>query len=354
MTKLEIKPTKGSLFSITAIVAAAVVISVTVILLLAGITKGFTLRRTIIFTYLPDATGLTTQSEVRLSGLAVGKVAKVELSGLLDRQKAVRVDMKIGEQYLPLVPVDSITSISTDTLVGPAFVSIAEGKSQRTLLARGTLVSEPLNLAQDRADQVAAMRDRLRQIDELVQQLSTPNTPLGRFLLVDAEYRSVLSQVSGFEGAVRALVAPNNEIGQALFSDALYNKVRQPLAKVDATLTAIQRGDGAAGRLFTSDDQYNKFVAQVRDLNKTLAEISGGKGSMGKMLTDDEAHAKILAMVRSTNVLLDRMTKGEGAGARLLRDPQLYESLNGSLQELSSFLQDFREHPKKYLRVKLF
>ena len=73
-----------------------------------------------------------------------------------------------------------------------------------------------------------------------------------------------------------------------------------------------------------------------------------------KLLTDDEAHAKILAMVRSTNALLDRMTKGEGAGARLLRDPQLYESLNGSLRELSSFLQDFREHPKKYLRVEIF
>jgi phospholipid/cholesterol/gamma-HCH transport system substrate-binding protein len=354
MTKLEIKPSKASLVRIMIIIVSAIVISTTAILLLAGIKKGFTLHRTIIFTYLPDATGLTTESEVRLSGLPVGKVAKVELSGLLDVQKAVRVDLKVGEQYLRLIPVDSVTSISTDTLVGPAFVSIAEGKSERTLTARGTLVSEPLNLAQDRADQVAAMRDRLSQIDQLVQELSRPDTPLGRFIIGDAEYRSVLSQVSAFEGSVRTLVAPTNEIGQALFSDELYKKVRQPIAKVDATLTAIERGDGAAGRLFTSDDQYNKFVTQLRTLNKTLADLNAGKGSMGKLLTDDEAHAKILAMVRSTNALLDRMTKGEGAGARLLRDPQLYESLNGSLRELSSFLQDFREHPKKYLRVKIF
>ncbi|MCU1326520.1 MAG: Mammalian cell entry related domain protein [Bryobacterales bacterium] len=354
MTKLEIKASKASVLQVMGIIVAAVLIATTVILLLAGISRGVTLRRATIYTYLPDATGLTTQSEVRLSGLSVGKVSKVELSGLLDAQRAVRVDLNIGAEYLHLVPVDSVTSISTDTLVGPAFVSIAEGKSTRILKTRGTLPSEPLQQAQERADQVQAVRERLTQVDRLVRELSTPETRLGRFLLGDAEYASVLSQVSGFEHTVRELVSPTNEIGQALFSDQLFNKVRQPLMKVDETLAAIQKGEGAAGRLFTSDAQYNNFVAQARQLNKVLADIDAGKGPAGKMLRDDAAHARILAMVRSTNSLLDTLTKGEGSTAQLLRDPRLYESLNGSLKELTAFLQDFRDNPKKYLRVKLF
>jgi len=52
--------------------------------------------------------------------------------------------------------------------------------------------------------------------------------------------------------------------------------------------------------------------------------------------------------------LLDSLTKGDGTSAQLLRDPRLYEALNGSLRELTGFLKDLRENPKKYLRVKAF
>ena len=159
MAELEIKPSIGSRIRVTAVIAAGVFISGMLVFLLSGSGRDFGVARATIYTYLPEATGLTTNSEVRASGIVIGSVAKVELSGLLDPQKAVRVDMKVRGRYLQNIPRDSVTSIATDTLVGPAFVSIAEGEDTATLRANGTLLSEPLKQAQDRADLVAAFKE---------------------------------------------------------------------------------------------------------------------------------------------------------------------------------------------------
>jgi len=329
---LEIKPSKASQVRVAAVVAAAMLIAITTILLLAGVTKGISFRRSVIYTYLPDATGLSTESEVRLSGLHIGTVSKVTLSGLLDQQKAVRVDLKVGEEFLRLIPVDSITSISSDTLVGPGFVSIAEGKSLRTLAHQGTLASEPVKLAQDRANQVQALRERLDQIDQIVQEVATPESPIGRFIVGETEYAKVLGKISSFELSVREMVSPTNTVGQAFFSDKMYKDIRRPIANLDTTLAAIRNGEGTAGQLFASDDQYNRFVRQLRDLHQALTEVAAGKGQLGGLIRDDAAHAKALVLLKSTNALLDSLTKGDGTSAQLLRDPRLYEALNGSLR----------------------
>lgn len=352
--ELEIKPGRGANLRVLAVIVSATAIAVTVILLLSGLSKGISVKRTTLYTYMPDATGLTTSSEVRVSGLHVGTVSRVELSGLLDPQRAIRVDLKVGSEYLPMIPADSVTSISTDTLVGPAFVSITEGTSQAIVASNATLPSEPLKQAEDRADLVRAFQSRLKEIDQLVAEISTPTTPIGHFIVGDAEYTSVLGQITTFERSVRSLTATNSPLGQALFTDELYNRIRLPITRLDRTLGEIQSGEGAAGHLFASDEQYETFVRQLRELHHTLAEINQAKGSAGKFLKDDEAHRKVLALVRATDGLLNSLTVGTGAGPDLLRSPQVYEALTGSLHDLTAMMKDFRENPKKYLRYKPF
>lgn len=352
--ELEIKPARSGNLSVLAVIVAALAIALTVVLLLSGLSKGFSVSRTALYTYMPEATGLTTASEVRVSGLHVGSVSKVSLSGLLDPQRAVRIDMKVGTEYLPLIPADSITSISTDTLVGPAFVSIAEGKSTAIIRASSTLASEPLKQAEDRADLVRAFESRLRDIDQVVKDISTPTTQVGRFFIGDAEYTTLLAEVSAFERSLHSLTSEKSPLGQALFTDVLYKDIRLPLAQLDRTLAEIQNGEGTAGHLFASDEQYDALVSQLRDLHRSLAETNQGKGSLGPFLKDVAAHRKVLALIQSSDALLKSLTVGPGTGPELLRNPAIYEALAGSLRELTAMMKDFREEPKKYLRYKPF
>ncbi|HSF24381.1 MAG TPA: MCE family protein, partial [Blastocatellia bacterium] len=57
--------------------------------------------------------------------------------------------------------------------------------------------------------------------------------------------------------------------------------------------------------------------------------------------------------VASLRSISDRLDRGEGSAGKLLRDEQLYNNLNQTTAEMVKMLYDFRQDPKKYLRVKV-
>jgi phospholipid/cholesterol/gamma-HCH transport system substrate-binding protein len=354
MAELEIKPTVASRVRVAAIIAIAVCIAGTLVFLLSGGGADSFARKAIVITYMPDVTGLARNSEVRRSGIRIGKVTNIDISPSLDPQRAVRVDMKIITRFLKTIPLDSQTSIGADTLVGYKFIDIAPGKSPLLLADNGVLPSEPLKQAGDRADLIRRFQTELRQADELLIQVASPDSQIGHFVLGDQEYNDFLKQVSFFERTLRGFVGPKSLVGPALFTSDMYRQFREPLLNLDKTLAAIQRGEGAGGRLFASDDQYNQIVKNLQTFRGVLADANAGKGKFGALLQDDAAHGKIRSMLASVDGMLRAFQVGEGQVGRLLKDPQLYESLNGSLRSLRSLVEDLRTNPKKYLRYKVF
>jgi ABC-type transporter Mla subunit MlaD len=329
-----------------AVVGAAAVIAFTLISLLIGGFVELVTPKVPIRTYMPDATGVARNAEVRLSGIPIGKVTRADVSGYLDPQRAVRVDMKIRPRFLRSIPSDSLAIISEDNLVGVKFISIEEGKSPIPLNVDGVLATEPLKDAADRADLILALRDELNQVDQLLVQVSSPDTKVGHFVMRDEEYQNLLRRVSNFSGTLHEFVSQTGPVGQALFTNTLYDNLSVTVQRVDNQLSAIQRGEGTAGRLYASDQQYNDLVRTLRDLRTSLASMDG-------KLNDDAMYRRASELLRTTDVLLNEMTMGEGAAARLLRDPQFYESMTGSLRDLSAFLHDLDQNPGKYLRLKV-
>jgi phospholipid/cholesterol/gamma-HCH transport system substrate-binding protein len=354
MAELEIKPSITARLRVTAVILSALAITATLVFLLSGGGRDSFSTKATISTFMPDVTGLARNSEVRLNGIKIGQVSKIDISGSLDPQRAVRVDMKVVSRFLKSIPVDSQTSVGSDTLVGYRFVSIDVGKSPLLLSNNGVLPSEPLKQAGDRADLVLLAQTELRQVDDLLIQVSSPNTKIGHYILGDQEYNGFLKQMSSLEKSLREFVAPDSVTGQAFFSNDMYRKFSEPLAQVDKTLDAIQRGEGPAGRFYASDDQYNQVLSSLQSLRASLADANAGKGQLGALLNDDAAYARIHAMLASTDAMIVQLQSGQGKFSHLLRDPQLYESLNGSLRNLQALLAEFRSNPRKYLRSKVF
>jgi phospholipid/cholesterol/gamma-HCH transport system substrate-binding protein len=129
----------------------------------------------------------------------------------------------------------------------------------------------------------------------------------------------------------------------------MYNQIHNSVLSVDKTLTSIQNGEGTAGRLFVSDDQYNQFVRQLTDLRASLAAANSSP-----LLQDDASYVRITRLLAATDAMIASLNAGEGRAGRLLTNQQLYESLNGSLKSMETLLRDFREDPRKYLRIKAF
>jgi phospholipid/cholesterol/gamma-HCH transport system substrate-binding protein len=132
MAQLEIKPTTASRLRVSAIILIAIGLSGLLMYLLAGGRGDFFAPRSTLTTYMPGAAGIFKNSEVRLSGIKIGEVRKIELSGSLDPRRVIRVEMRVLTRYLKNIPVDSQTDLTADTIVGNVFVDIDEGKEPRS------------------------------------------------------------------------------------------------------------------------------------------------------------------------------------------------------------------------------
>lgn len=345
MAELEIKPTAKMRLRVIALICIGVAISALQMYLLAG--SDLFARRATLTTYLPGADGITTASEVRLSGIRIGTVQKVELSGSLDPRRIVRVQMRVLARYLKFIPSDSQTDVNADTIVDLKFIDIAEGKSPLPIAENAVIPAKPAVEATDRADLFAAVQQDLAQVDQILAQTLSPDTEVGKFIHGEAEYDAVLSRISGFDGALHTFLNPQGSLGKAVFSSDMYNDIHNAVLRVDQTLTSIQNGQGTAGRLFVSDDQYNQFVGQLAGLRASLAAANSSP-----LLQDDATYLRIARLLASTDSTIASLNAGEGPAGRLLTNQQLYESLNGSLRKMEALLRDFRENPRKYLRIK--
>ena len=352
MAQLEIKPTPRMRLRVFALIAAAAGISFILVYLLVGGTGDFFARRTTLTTYMPDAAGIIPDAEVRLSGIQIGTVEKVELSGLLDNGRAVRAEMRVLTRYLKRIPEDSQSNVSSDTLVGDRFIDIAEGKSATPIRENGVLESEPVKQAVDRANQIRTVQEELTQFDQILADLSSPETRSGQLFGSEQVYDSIVSGIGNIDNGLQTVLTPQTAIGKAFYSLEMYNTVHDFAGQVDRMLAAIQNGEGVAGHLLVSDDQYNAILRELTDLRSSLADANAGKGKWGGLLLDETSYRQIAHFLSDTDALIAAFNSGEGPAGSLLANAQLYESLNGSLRKMEALLRDMREQPRKYLRLK--
>src|ERR1043165_24648 len=78
----------------------ALVILAVFIFMLTGAPNPFA-ARSAVYTFMEDSAALTENSAVRLNGIVVGKVSKIELSGLSDPKRVIRMALQIEDKYLP-------------------------------------------------------------------------------------------------------------------------------------------------------------------------------------------------------------------------------------------------------------
>src|ERR1035438_3067472 len=92
-----------------------------------------------IYLYLPDATGVAPGSPVRVDGIGVGKVTRVELSGSNEPNRVVKVTMSVGRDRLRSINDDSTAETTSDTIIGDKFIDVTSGTGAGHLMAGGEL-----------------------------------------------------------------------------------------------------------------------------------------------------------------------------------------------------------------------
>jgi phospholipid/cholesterol/gamma-HCH transport system substrate-binding protein len=70
------------------------------------------------------------------------------------------------------------------------------------------------------------------------------------------------------------------------------------------------------------------------------------------MSKDETLYVELKDSIAKINNLMDRINRGEGTIGKLANDPSLYNNINAASAELIKLLYDFRQDPKRFLRIK--
>jgi phospholipid/cholesterol/gamma-HCH transport system substrate-binding protein len=247
-----------------------------------------------------DAGNLKTSSAVRISGVPVGKVEKIQL---VEAGK-VLVSVSLPERITP--KVDATAKIVAVGFVGDAVVEFNPGDAPVPLAKSKIIIgSQALGLA----DRAQVLSDRADSILLGAQAIVNQKTA--------DQLRSTLTALEGtLKAAQRTMV---------IYADSSHG----PTAELTKTLASFQRlstrldsalAHPALSRTLSRTDTLTSnlaaMTAQLRStaerLDTLLAGINRGQGTLGKFATDSGFYYDIRDLSHSMRELLDELKKHPG------------------------------------------
>jgi phospholipid/cholesterol/gamma-HCH transport system substrate-binding protein len=338
-------------------VASVIAIAVVLVLILSYFLTGggseLLQKKVGLRTFMSDSEGLTPNSPVRLNGVRVGNIVRVVVSNERDPRRVAQVEMSIHERFVAKIPNDSIAAVTADNLLGDKYIDIQAGRSTVTVSPDGEVRSLVQNQF-DGSDIIVTIQALLNRVDALLTQIERGDTRLGRFFNDESFYNGVLQQLTGIQQAISSVGNAKSPAGQMFFTDRLYRALEQPILDIDKLLETMQKGVGPGGKILVDPSQYDNVVTTLRGLRKSIQDVNTGKSTLSPMLHDDALYRNAVSFVQAFGATLDDLNNGKGQLGVAFVNPQMYNSLNGTSKSLRDFTKDFRENPRKYLRIKVF
>jgi phospholipid/cholesterol/gamma-HCH transport system substrate-binding protein len=326
-----------------------------------------------------DANGLREGSEVRLSGVRVGKVDKITLLPPSTQPTAQRVEALMvingtidGRPASERIRKDSTAQQGSPSLLGnEMLINISPG----TALAAPVkdydiLTSSSSNTVNDFATSGTDLAQRLSklsdQISVIVKDVQDGRGTVGRLFSDEALYNNLNATVRESEEVMRLIRSGEGSACRFVNDPALYNNANEIALQLRKISEDLRAGRGTAGKLLTDDELYNRINRtadrldrSVDQINSMIADINAGRGSLGKLLKDEQMYNDARAAIARFNTTAERIDtvvaaaqRGEGTVGKLLTDEALYSNVNQLSSESVKLMYDFRQNPKKYLTIK--
>lgn len=340
------------------VVAACCVLAVLIILMTG--TMGLFTPKITLKAYFDDAQGLREGASVRLQGVDIGNVTKVQV--VPDKPATpVQVTMKVSTKYSFNLRRDSIASLSTAGVLGETYINIDSSHARGPQAKDGDTLAIKDNPAL--SDVVRASQGTLENLDALLKRLDrilafveSGQGSIGKLIYDPTLYNRFAQTVAEFQGIVEQVKNGEGSLGKLIADDAAYNKVIAAIDKLNLMIDDLQQGKGTAGKLLKDPALYNNANDAIANVKKLTDDINAGKGTIGKLAKDDLLAQKLDNIISKLSMLTDRLEAGEGSAGKLFKDPSLYNNADQMLVETRALVKAIREDPKKYLtfKVKVF
>ncbi|HEX6280439.1 MAG TPA: MlaD family protein, partial [Pyrinomonadaceae bacterium] len=332
-------------------------------------------------------------SDVQIAGVRIGRVENVSLlppdSPEDSKIEAVMsVDSELGGRPITeRIRTDSTAQlIAVSVLANEKLINITPGTQKGEPVSEGHVLESTDAISINQLTRTG--NDLLQQINklavpanEILNKANQGQGTLGAIVNDESLYRNLDAAIAETKLTVTKLQTTIDKVNRGdgtagkLLNDAeLYNNLNRTVSQLEAIAGDIQAGRGTAGKFVTDDALYNETRAAIIDLRTSAAKINSiaddfklistdlaeGKGTAGRLLKDEKLYEDARVAIDRINSLLADAQAGRGTIGRLVTDETLYNNLNQTASNINQFssestklIYDFRQNPKKYLRIKL-
>ena len=343
-----------------ALVLVAFGVLVGLIFLMSGSTGGLFAPKLTLRSYFNNASGLKNGAPVTLEGVTIGNVLRIRV--VPERNPVpVEVTMRIGEEYLRDLHMNSTTSIAQAGVLGDSYLDIdsthASGPPPRdNAELRATLapnIQTVISSSQEGIDQISVL---LRKLDVMIDSINSGKGTVGK-LINDPALSAKLERITDHLEKITGQISDGNgTIGKLINDDTLYTKATSSIDNVNRITASLDQGQGTAGKFLKDESLYNNLNATVSHANELMAGINGGKGSIGKLAKDPAFAQKLDDTITRLDSILTTVDEGKGTIGQLMQNRSVYDHLDQTLDNSQQLLKAIRQDPKKYfvIRLKLF
>ena len=328
-------------------VMAVAAIALTAVLVIAvGGASGFAWERYDLKTNFGNVQGLKSGAIVRVAGVEVGKVTKVELAGT-----GVDVHLSLKKENQSRVTTDSVASIGAMSLLGEPLIDLSPSSTGTPLKDGDTIKSKPP--AAQLSDVADTANEGIVQATALLKDIREGKGSLGKLFTDDQLYRELNAFVVAANGVASSINKGQGTLGKFTRDPKVYDQLNASLANLQEMTRRINAGEGSLGQLLKDDRLAKSLTATTGNFEQISGRLTRNDNTAGKLLTERELYDRINNTMQRLDDLTRNLNSGQGTAGQLLHNKEMYDNMNSAAKELKELIAAIKQDPKKYLNVRV-
>ncbi len=316
-----------------------------VFLLLRSLQSNYVMIRA----YTDDAGGLDEGTAVRLNGITIGDLDKLNLTKSHDPKRKIEFVMKVKRRYLPEIPDDSVVGVASTNLLGNYFIDIMQGRSPRTVQPWGELATtaavDPNKLMGQMGSEFQQIQAIFDRVDKLLQDVDSGQGNIGMWQKEGGrKMKGINRELDRLTASIR-----NSHGNLSKFKD-LSSQMDSTEARLHELTAGFQAEQGPAGKLKAISDEASQMSAEM---NHLTADLKSPQGPQARFTGIQQRAAGLTDRMQST---IDHINAGQGTLGQLTINPQLSIAIEKAEADFQSVAKGLQANPRKFLsfQVKLF
>jgi len=278
-----------------------------------------------------SATGLDRNSPVRIAGVRVGNVERMDLE-----QGKAKVTFRLP--FNIFLYKDAKAYMKSEGFLGEKYVEISPGTSGYPKLEPNDVIEQgapPADLEQFLSN-MSGIRDDIKDVVK----------PLGDVLKV-VDTKKVEGMIDNFNKFSDQLTGIADE------SKRTFQKGTEAFSRIEEIGSEVKKGEGTLGKLITDEaiyDEARKTVETAKEAVETVKNaaesakktvdtlkdvserIERGEGTLGKLINDESLYQEAKETIQSVKGIAEKVEKGEGTLGKLINDESLYQEAKETIQ----------------------